>query len=103
MNIVYYVANGGIKELELVKETPRFYKVINSKGFAESMSKSGYMTISYGVRGKSHVTTDILDACSECKKQINKQAKNADNVALEVIRLKAELKLIISRTDKVWS
>lgn len=101
MNVVYYVANGGINELELVKETPKFYKVINSSGNIESMSKYGSRTFNRGIRGRSYLTTNILDACSECEEQINEQAKAADKFVLEVLSLKADLRLIISSTNKV--
>ena len=92
MKTVYYVANGGIKIIELIKETPRFYKIKNSSGIAELMSKFGYET---RIGRKSLMTINLNEAISECEMQIKRMDDNSSLMLLKIGSAKKEFESFI--------
>ena len=92
MKTIYYVANGGIEIIELIKETPRFYKIKNSSGIVELMSKLGYET---RIGRKSFMTLDLNEAINECKMQIKKMDDDSSLTLLKIGSAKKEFESFI--------
>ena len=70
MKKVYSIAHGHIKTYELVKTTPCFFRIVNSTGNTELVSRHG-QRLPVRLGGRTVETTDVLEAYTAAQKQIN--------------------------------
>ena len=95
MEIVYSVGNGNITRYKIVKETPKNFRIINSGGNEELLSKYG-QRLPCRLGGKTSLTKCPKEAAKQCQIQINEISKHVEKQRLSVHKCAADLRVFVA-------